>query len=421
MMAAPMYLITTHIPVYVEGDRRYVDDSWYADLLLARDFLAPHFRGIDVLAPRLPRSEAGDAKLHEVDSAGDGTLRVHASSVDLRTRARDWPSAARRWRGELAPLVEQARVVHASVDDPFRPMQLAALRAGFAAKRATVVIGFDMDVWDTLPNKLATMDVKSKAMQVLRTVGMDGWMRLAVRIGSVAMLKEGLVHDRYHRFARNPKLFCHTMHSEEYLIDDAAFEARLASLSTGRPLRLGYFGRFVARKGLEDALRIFAAARGRGVDASYTLIGWGPQQAELERLARELGVAEHVHFPGAVPYGEALHKQLRELDALLFTPVEEDTPRMVYDAYAAGLPLIGTGIPFLTRRVEREGAGELVRIGDVAAGAETLVRLDRRRDHLGALSEKAKAAGRDHTIEHWYGRRVDWTIEAVARHERGLR
>ncbi|MEM1415100.1 MAG: glycosyltransferase [Myxococcota bacterium] len=411
-----MYLVGTHIPVYVDGDRRFVDDSWYADLVLKKQFLAPVFGEIHMIGPRLQAADAGDAILQEVD---DPELHVHASEVSARTRLRHWRPAARQWARELEPLIARATVVHASVDDPFRPMQLATLRAGWAARKPTVVIGFDMDVWDVLPDKLKTMSVPGKALHVARTSGMDAWMRVAVRRGSVAMLKEGLVYDRYHRIAKNPKAFCHSMHSERYLVPDATFEARVASLVTGRPLRFGYFGRMIERKGLADAIRVLAAARAQGVDASYELIGWGPQQEELEALARSLGVAEHVSFPGSFPYGEALHERLRQLDGLLFTPTEEDTPRMVYDAYAAGLPILGTDIFFLRRRVERDDAGELFGIGDVEAGARLLVDLDGNRERFAEMARQAKVAGHHHTIETWYGRRVAWTREAVEAH--GLR
>ena len=35
-----MYLMVTHIPVYVDGERYLIDMSWQRDLMLARDWLA---------------------------------------------------------------------------------------------------------------------------------------------------------------------------------------------------------------------------------------------------------------------------------------------------------------------------------------------------------------------------------------------
>ena len=109
----------------------------------------------------------------------------------------------------------------------------------------SVGVSFDMDVWDTLDDKLGQMGNLQGKLHVARTVSMDLWMRWCVRRASVAMLKEGLVYDRYAGWAKNPREFCHSMHREAYLIADEAFEARVASLEEGRPMHFGYFGRFV--------------------------------------------------------------------------------------------------------------------------------------------------------------------------------
>ncbi|MEM9177723.1 MAG: glycosyltransferase [Myxococcota bacterium] len=409
-----MYLMGTHIPIYVEGDRTWVDNSWYSDLDLQRNFFSERFGPVRVLGPSLPREEAGEILLTEVTS-DDPTLSLHPS-FDARTRIREyWPAARDRWRADLAPLLAEAEVVHASVDDPFLPMQLETTRAGIAAGRTTVLVGFDMDVWETLPIQLGQQRLPQKALAVARAVGMDFWMRRLLPKASVAMLKEGRVYDRYHPLAANPREFCHSMYRASDVIDEEVFEARLASLAAGRGIRLGYFGRFVERKGLADALRILAAVRDRGIEASYHLIGGGPQRGDLERLAGELGVAEAVVFEGEVEYGAALHEKARGLDALLFTPTEEDTPRMVYDAFAAGLPLLTSDIFFLRRRAERDGASVVFPVGAIEAGAEAVAALAADRDRFAALSRTARSAGLRHSVDRWFGERLAWTVEAADR------
>lgn len=409
-----MYLMGTHIPIYVEGDRTWVDNSWYSDLDLQRHFFSSRFGPIRVLGPSLPRAEAGALLLTEVPR-GDETLSLHPS-FDARTRIRQyWPEARRRWQSDLAPLLAEAEVVHASVDDPFLPMQLETIRAGIAAGRTTVLVGFDMDVWETLPVQLRALSLPKKILAVARAIGMDFWMRRLLPRASLAMLKEGRVYDRYHALAANPHEFCHSMYRESDVIEPERFEARLADLETGRPIRFGYFGRFVERKGLADAIRILAAARQRGVEATYQLVGGGPQQKALAALARELGVDEAVVFEGEVEYGPALHEKARSLDALLFTPTEEDTPRMVYDAFAAGLPLVTSDIFFLRRRAERDRASLVFPVGDIERGAETLSHLASDRRRLVDLARSAREAGLRHSVDRWFGERLAWTIEAAER------
>jgi len=410
-----MYLMATHIPIYLDGGRTYINDSWYSDLELGSRFFSRHFGPIALIGPSLPIELADAMHMREV-GPDMPNLSLHPS-IDARTRIRRfWPAAARQWQADLAPLLREASVVHASVDDPFRPMQLAAMRAALKANKPTVLIGFDMDIWDLLDDKLRQMGRIEGKLHVARTAGMEFWMRHCVRRASVAMLKEGLVYDRYAPMAKNPKEFCHSMHSEADVVSEGELDERLTSLASGRPLRFAYFGRFVERKGLADAIRVLAAARGRGVDASYDLIGDGPQRHELETLAKELGIAESVRFPGSFPYGVALHERLRTYDAVLFTPTEEDTPRMVYDAFASGLPLITSDIAFLRRRADRDQASVLFEIGAIEEGATRLVELNQDRERLVSLSRKAHEAGGRHSVERWYGQRLAWTVEAVERH-----
>jgi glycosyltransferase involved in cell wall biosynthesis len=225
------------------------------------------------------------------------------------------------------------------------------------------------------------------------------------------MLKEGAVYDRYASHARNPKSFCHTMHRGSWVIDGEVLNARLATLSEARPLRLVYCGRFVLYKGLSDSLRVVARCRELGADVTLHLIGAGEQRRELEALVQRLGLQRQIRFFEFVPYGPEFFSMLRGYDALLYTPLQEDTARMVYDAFACGLPVLGTDTPFLKYRANLDQALVLWPIGDIEAGARVVASIDADRERLRCLSRLARLAGAHHTVEYWYGRRTDWTRE----------
>jgi glycosyltransferase involved in cell wall biosynthesis len=63
------------------------------------------------------------------------------------------------------------------------------------------------------------------------------------------------------------------------------------------PLLL-YFGRLIALKHPDDALRAMATVIGRRPQVSAIIAGRGAMEPELRRLAEELGVAASVHFVG---------------------------------------------------------------------------------------------------------------------------
>lgn len=70
-----------------------------------------------------------------------------------------------------------------------------------------------------------------------------------------------------------------------------------------RPV-IGYAGRLSVEKGVDTLLRAFAAVLPGVPDALLLVIGGGPEQAALERLARELGIAGAVGFLGQLSRDE---------------------------------------------------------------------------------------------------------------------
>jgi len=142
------------------------------------------------------------------------------------------------------------------------------------------------------------------------------------------------------------------------------------------------------------------------------LFGGGPEEDALRRQATALGVADRVVFHGVVEYSPAFIRTLAEFDLFLFMPIEEDTPRALFDTMAAGLPLLGTRIPFLRTRVENDRLGVLVEIRDSSGAASQLRTLQTDVDRLRALSRNARNAGLRHSVDRWYRQRAEWTQAA---------
>ncbi len=125
----------------------------------------------------------------------------------------------------------------------------------------------------------------------------------------------------------------------------------------------------------EMAIRAFALIRSRFPDATLAM---GGQDKGLERsvqnLARDLGVADSVRFPGFLDMA-AKRAEGDGADVFINTNRVDNQPVSVIEACAMGLPVVATnvgGIPDLLR--DRE-TGLLVRDGDHAAMAEAVIDL----------------------------------------------
>src|SRR5260221_8290542 len=160
-----------------------------------------------------------------------------------------------------------------------------------------------MDPWITLDYQRKQMGRTQGYMHFARTIAMDRWLVHCARRTSVTMLKEGAVYDRYASYARNPKSFCHTMHRASWVIDGEVLDARLATLSEARPLRLIYCGRFVQYKGLPDSLRVVARCRELGADVTSDMFDAGGDRAALEPRVELAGLPDRARLFKCVRHG----------------------------------------------------------------------------------------------------------------------
>jgi glycosyltransferase involved in cell wall biosynthesis len=136
-------------------------------------------------------------------------------------------------------------------------------------------------------------------------------------------------------------------------------------------------GRMAPKKGMPDGLRAFAACRPGPRVPQLRIAGDGPQRIELERLARELGVAERVTFLGAMPRTELL----REMQSahLFMLPCrtapdgeKEGIPNVLKEAQATGLPVLSTTHAGIPEAVADGESGLLAPEGDADALARRL-------------------------------------------------
>lgn len=111
------------------------------------------------------------------------------------------------------------------------------------------------------------------------------------------------------------------------------------------------------------------------LDARFHLvaIGDGPSRAELEELARRLGIESRVHFTGEVVSPRNLHQFL---DVSVLCSLSEGFPNSVIEAMAAARPVVATPVGGMTDAVTHGVTGILVPVDDPAPLVDALRRLE---------------------------------------------
>jgi glycosyltransferase involved in cell wall biosynthesis len=137
-------------------------------------------------------------------------------------------------------------------------------------------------------------------------------------------------------------------------------------------IRLIAVGRLVEQKKLNLFLKMIARIRQRSrLIVRAAIFGDGPEKAQLETLARELGLfPDVVQFKGIVPDMAAVY---READILVLTSDWEGTPNVVLEAMASGLPVVARRIGGVPEIIEHGKTGFLADSDDVDALANCLL------------------------------------------------
>ena len=170
-------------------------------------------------------------------------------------------------------------------------------------------------------------------------------------------------------------------------IDPEKYQAE-ATTDLSAP-HLVFVGRLAGVKGVPVLLDALSQIKADMPDLRVTLIGDGPERADLEIRAQDLGLGAVVTFAGYKSQDEVA-ETLASADALVLPSFAEGVPVTLMEAMASGLPVLATRVGGISELVEDGISGYLVPPGNVEALAARL------RDLLGdpELRTRMGAAGR---------------------------
>jgi glycosyltransferase involved in cell wall biosynthesis len=163
----------------------------------------------------------------------------------------------------------------------------------------------------------------------------------------------------------------------------------------GDPIAI-YVGGVLRHRGIEQTIRALGSVDGLRlrllgpVEAAY--------RAELERMAEATGVAERLEFAAPVPPTEVVAALSgADVGLALFQPVclshRLVLPNKLFEYVRAGLPVVGSDLPMITRFVAEHGVGDTVDpedAGQIAAALAATTDAERNAE----LKRAARRAGR---------------------------
>lgn len=186
------------------------------------------------------------------------------------------------------------------------------------------------------------------------------------------------------RLVRMPGIGIDTLHYDPAAVPQergAAFR-RWAGIPREAPMVVMIAELHQAKRPL-DAIKALSALTRR--DVHLALLGDGPLEGEMRTLATDLGLDDRVHFCGFV---DDVRPALASATATLLTSEREGLPRAIMESLSMGIPVVSTAARGCAELVG--GAGFVVPVGDIAAVAAALGRLDRSTPRWAAMSAEGR-------------------------------
>ena len=158
----------------------------------------------------------------------------------------------------------------------------------------------------------------------------------------------------------------------------------------------GTVGNLAAKKDQGTMLRAFAVVRSMMRDARLVVIGTGPREQELRRLAHELGIGDSVRFLGM---RDDVPELLPGLDTFVLSSLHEGLSIALVEALAAGIPIVATRVGGIPELVIHGQYGLLVPPADPGALAGAMAWLARDPEVRTRLAEAGPVRAADFGIQ----------------------
>lgn len=237
------------------------------------------------------------------------------------------------------------------------------LQLGFAAMAALrgrrVVLGVRQD----FPRYVASRHPERPAFRLAAFLLERAWRTLALVCGVVVVGPE--LADRYRRSKRLLQITASLVSERDIVEPSRALRRRHDPTFTVLSV-----GRLETEKNPLILADVLARLRSGGDPWRLAVCGEGPLSSDLHARITELGLDSDADLLGYVPNGPALMSQYRAADVFLHASWTEGLPQVLFEAFAAALPVVATDVGGV-----REAVGDavvLVPPGDPSSAASAI-------------------------------------------------
>lgn len=236
--------------------------------------------------------------------------------------------------------------------------------AGFMAKQILAAQGIHIPIVTTLHGTDITI------------VGRDASLKPVVEFSinqsdAVTAVSESLKADTYKNFSVSADIQVVPNFIDKQRFVEPSKQHFKKAIAPANEKILLHISNFRKVKRIQDIIQAFQLLLDE-IPAKLLLVGDGPERPVMEKLARDLGVCEHVRFLGKQ---DAISEILAVSDVFLMASDRESFGLAALEAMAAHVPVISSNAGGLPELNIHEESGFVFPIGDVEAIANYLKKL----------------------------------------------
>lgn len=335
-----------------------------------------------------PRQNRGKAEVEEISGwrfyrtpAPNGVL----SRTPVVNYVREVQATARRLRG----LIDEIKpdIVHA------HSPALNGVPALWAAHSMGIPVVYEMRaLWEEAAAEAGT--TKAGSLRYRASRSLESYV--LHRADAVAVLCEGVRTDVLSRGVSEGKIivtpnavdianFSPHRRRDDVLMRELGLEDRTV---------LGFIGSFYKYEGLDLLLEALPKAQAHVPNLKLLLVGGGPHEADLKRLASELNLESSVHFVGRVPFADV--ERYYDLVDIFVYPRRKSrltdlvTPIKPVEAMAKGRVVVASDCDGHREIVRHQFNGLLCTAGDADPLANEIVNAVQTQDRWPLLCKNAR-------------------------------
>lgn len=207
-----------------------------------------------------------------------------------------------------------------------------------------------------------------------------------------------------HRMYKNVVKIHASWVKEKDIISSTQLKEKLENILNKDKIRIIFAASLVVKKGPNIAVEVVKILKARNIPVTLDIYGEGPMWKELNDLINAYDLLDTVYLKGIVPYG-AFYHVLRQYDTIIVPNLSGEQPRIIFDAMANGVAVIGSDIQSFNDIISNGENGLLFIPERPEDFANAVEKLYRNRKLLEKLIYSGIETARMNTIESMHKRR----------------